>query len=258
MNEFIIKNGYFSQGNSEITGSLTVTAGITGSLQGTASFAIQALTTSFAPSYVLNSQTSSFITDIKTISGNSLLGSGDLTLSKTDVGLSNVDDTSDMNKPISLSTQMALDAKQDTLVNQINIKSISGLDILGSGDLTLSKTNVGLNNVDDTSDMNKPISLSTQMALDAKQDTLTFLSPLVNNTNTISINQSSTFQDGYLSSVDFTTFNNKQNALPPQNTSIPGATIISSGGTSISDTDTFDGYTVAQIVGALKALGLLT
>jgi hypothetical protein len=38
-NEFIIKNGYFSQGNSEITGSLRVTAGITGSLQGTASYA---------------------------------------------------------------------------------------------------------------------------------------------------------------------------------------------------------------------------
>ena len=32
MNEFIIKNGYQSKGNSEITGSLIVTAGITGSL----------------------------------------------------------------------------------------------------------------------------------------------------------------------------------------------------------------------------------
>jgi hypothetical protein len=42
MNEFIIKNGFFSQGNSNITGSLNVTAGITGSLQGTASFAISA------------------------------------------------------------------------------------------------------------------------------------------------------------------------------------------------------------------------
>jgi hypothetical protein len=31
-NEFIIKNGFFSQGNSNITGSLNVTAGITGSL----------------------------------------------------------------------------------------------------------------------------------------------------------------------------------------------------------------------------------
>jgi hypothetical protein len=36
-NEFIIKNGYFSQGSSNITGSLNVTAGITGSLFGTAS-----------------------------------------------------------------------------------------------------------------------------------------------------------------------------------------------------------------------------
>jgi len=41
-NEFIIKNGYRSQGNSEITGSLSVTAGITGSLQGTSSFALTA------------------------------------------------------------------------------------------------------------------------------------------------------------------------------------------------------------------------
>jgi hypothetical protein len=41
-NEFIIKNGFFSQGNSNITGSLAVTAGITASLQGTASFALTA------------------------------------------------------------------------------------------------------------------------------------------------------------------------------------------------------------------------
>jgi hypothetical protein len=41
-NEFIIKNGFFSQGNSNITGSLTVTAGITASLQGTASYALTA------------------------------------------------------------------------------------------------------------------------------------------------------------------------------------------------------------------------
>lgn len=53
-NEFIIKNGYRSQGNSEITGSLEVTAGITGSLQGTASFAITA-------SYVENAQTASYV-----------------------------------------------------------------------------------------------------------------------------------------------------------------------------------------------------
>jgi hypothetical protein len=48
-NEFIIKNGYRSQGNSEITGSLTVTTGITGSLQGTASYA---LTASYLENYI--------------------------------------------------------------------------------------------------------------------------------------------------------------------------------------------------------------
>ena len=50
-NEFIIKNGFFSQGNSNITGSLNVTAGITGSLSGSATTAISssyALTASFA------------------------------------------------------------------------------------------------------------------------------------------------------------------------------------------------------------------
>lgn len=41
-NEFRIKNGFFSEGSSNITGSLEVTAGITGSLQGTASFAATA------------------------------------------------------------------------------------------------------------------------------------------------------------------------------------------------------------------------
>lgn len=49
-NEFKIRNGFLSTGNSEITGSLTVTSGITGSLFGTASFATQALSASWAPS----------------------------------------------------------------------------------------------------------------------------------------------------------------------------------------------------------------
>ena len=39
MNEFNIKNGFLSTGNSEITGSLIVTGGITGSLLGTVSTA---------------------------------------------------------------------------------------------------------------------------------------------------------------------------------------------------------------------------
>ena len=55
-NEFKIKNGYLSEGNSQITGSLNVSAGITGSLFGTSSYAIQAL----SASYVQTVQTSSY------------------------------------------------------------------------------------------------------------------------------------------------------------------------------------------------------
>ena len=66
-NEFIIKNGYFSQGSSTITGSLTVTAGVTASLQGTASWSNNAITASYivtaqTASYVLNAVSSSFAT----------------------------------------------------------------------------------------------------------------------------------------------------------------------------------------------------
>ncbi len=76
-------------------------------------------------------------TNIKTLEGQSLLGSGNIDLSKSDVGLSNVDNTSDANKPISTATQTALNAKQDTLVSGTNIKTVNGNSLLGSGDLTI-------------------------------------------------------------------------------------------------------------------------
>jgi hypothetical protein len=44
-----IRDGFVSAGNAEVTGSLGVTGGITGSLQGTASYATQALSASWAP-----------------------------------------------------------------------------------------------------------------------------------------------------------------------------------------------------------------
>lgn len=51
------------------------------------------------------------VSDTRTVNGHAL--SGDVTVSKSDVGLSNVDNTSDANKPISSSTQTALDGKVD-------------------------------------------------------------------------------------------------------------------------------------------------
>jgi hypothetical protein len=55
-NEFIARNGLLALNNSQITGSLTVSNGITGSFFGTASYAAQALSSSYAltASYALN------------------------------------------------------------------------------------------------------------------------------------------------------------------------------------------------------------
>jgi hypothetical protein len=58
-------------------------------------------------------------------------------LSKSDVGLDQVDNTSDANKPISTAAQTALDTKQPNLSSGTNIKSINGQSILGSGNLNV-------------------------------------------------------------------------------------------------------------------------
>ena len=90
------------------------------------------------------------------------------TLDKTAVGLSNVDNTSDLNKPVSTATQTALNAKQNTITTGTISQYFRGDLSLA----TLDKTAVGLSNVDNTSDANKPVSTATQTALDAKENTL--------------------------------------------------------------------------------------
>jgi hypothetical protein len=102
-------------------------------------------------------------TNIKTVNSTSLLGSGDV-------------------------------AVQATLVSGTNIKTINSTSLLGSGNVaveptitattsadyyrgdktfaTLNKAAVGLGNVDNTSDANKPVSTATQTSLDAKTNKL--------------------------------------------------------------------------------------
>ena len=63
-------------------------------------------------------------------------------LTKDQVGLGNVDNTSDANKPVSTATQTQLNAKQATLVSGTNIKTINGSSILGSGDLEIESSNL--------------------------------------------------------------------------------------------------------------------
>uniref|UniRef100_UPI004048664A hypothetical protein n=1 Tax=Algoriphagus sp. TaxID=1872435 RepID=UPI004048664A len=73
------------------------------------------------------------------------------------VGLGNVNNTSDANKPVSTATQSAIDLKAP-----INNPTFTG----AVGGIT--KSMVGLANVDNTSDANKPVSTATQTALDLK------------------------------------------------------------------------------------------
>lgn len=94
---------------------------------------------------------------------------GDVTLDKTDVGLSNVDNTSDASKPISTSTQAALNGKEPTLAAGTNTQYYRGDKTWATHD----KASVGLGNVDNTADTAKPVSTATQTALNAKENTVT-------------------------------------------------------------------------------------
>jgi uncharacterized protein (TIGR02145 family) len=169
---------------------------------------------------------------------------GSISLSKVDIDLSNVNNTSDLNKPISTKTQAALDLKLDA--NKVGAKSgVASLNALGKiptdqipaisfssvkvlaseaemlaltdvvvgsvvirtdknknyvlavakptvlanwielltpappvqsvngklGNVAITKTDLELENVNNTSDANKPVSTAAQTALDAKADT---------------------------------------------------------------------------------------
>ena len=83
-------------------------------------------------------------------------------VTKAQVGLGNVDNTSDLDKPVSTATQEALDGISTDLGNHIDDKE---------NPHSVTKAQVGLGNVDNTSDLSKPISTATQTALDLKANT---------------------------------------------------------------------------------------
>jgi hypothetical protein len=91
----------------------------------------------------------------------------------------------------------------------------------------------------------------------SKQSALTFTSPLVNTTNTITINQSSSTTDGYLSSTDWTTFNGKASnsfttiAVSGQSnivadTATDTLTIVAGAGISLTTNDSTDTLTITN------------
>jgi microcystin-dependent protein len=78
-------------------------------------------------------------------------------LSKSAVGLGNVDNTSDLNKPVSTATATALNLKAN-IANPTFSGTVGGI----------TKSMVGLGNVINTSDADKPVSTATQTALNLK------------------------------------------------------------------------------------------
>ena len=75
-------------------------------------------------------------------------------LTKTSVGLANVDNTSDANKPVSTATQTALDLKAP-LASPTFTGTVSGV----------TKAHVDLANVDNTADASKPVSTAQSSAI---------------------------------------------------------------------------------------------
>ena len=103
-------------------------------------------------------------TNIKSVNGETLLGSGDLTVSSSAAwgGI-----TGTLSSQTDL--QSALDLKEDVIAAGTTSEYYRGDKTF----VALDKTAVGLPNVDNTSDANKPVSTATQTALDLKQDDIT-------------------------------------------------------------------------------------
>jgi len=87
--------------------------------------------------------------------------------------VSNVDNTSDADKPISTATQTALNLKADQSAIS-NIDNTADLDKPVSNatqsELDLKADITSISNVNNTSDVNKPVSIIQQAALDLKED----------------------------------------------------------------------------------------
>ena len=102
----------------------------------------------------------------QTIAGDKTFTGTTSGITKSMVGLNNVDNTSDVNKPVSTATQTALNLKQDTLVSGTNLKTINSTTLLGSGDITTGTvTSVGVSMPSAFSVASSPITTSGTIAI---------------------------------------------------------------------------------------------
>jgi hypothetical protein len=97
---------------------------------------------------------------------------------KTALAIDQINNTSDLAKPISIATQAALDTKVSTSTFSTTFAAKAPIDSpTFTGTVSgITKDMVGLGTVDNTSDLAKPISTATQAVLDLKASTATLAS----------------------------------------------------------------------------------
>lgn len=118
-----------------------------------------------------------------TINGHTL--GADVTVSASDVGLGSVVNTGDSDTPVENGTTKFTTGGAYTALSGKADKSttINGHSL--SENVTVTQSDVGLGNVDNTSDLNKPISTATQSALNGKSNATN----ITNGTGTKSLKQ---------------------------------------------------------------------
>jgi hypothetical protein len=130
-------------------------------------------------------------------------GVASITALKTALGVDQVNNTSDLAKPISTATQAALDTKVSTATFSTTVSAKANVADLAlkanASDVALkaplesptftgtvsgiTKAMVGLSNVANTADLAKPISTATQEALDTKVSAVTFSTTMATKAN---------------------------------------------------------------------------
>lgn len=114
-----------------------------------------------------NGPSGDYVPTTRTINGHALsadiiLTTADIGTTAGDIGLGNVDNTSDINKPVSTATQTAIN---NAVLNKVNnTTTVNGHAL--SSNVVISKADISLGNVDNTSDMDKPISTAVQHMFD--------------------------------------------------------------------------------------------
>jgi len=135
--------------NADLTGPVTSTGNATSIANGAISNAMlaNAAVANLSGTNTGDQDLSNLVTNTRTVNGHAL--SANVTVTASDVGLSNVDNTSDASKPVSTATQTALNLKAD-IASPTFTGTVSGITAAMVGAPSGSGTSSGANTGDQT------------------------------------------------------------------------------------------------------------